>query len=89
MSSTPVNGQPGLSAIPSHMQKKGARVIHDSSSGYNSATFEGKEAQLESVMDEIDRHGFIPENLIENETKVSLVIKLQSRNRASPCFAVL
>ncbi|KAA8901754.1 hypothetical protein TRICI_006000 [Trichomonascus ciferrii] len=71
MSSTPVNGQPGLSAIPSHMQKKGARVIHDSSSGYNSATFEGKEAQLESVMDEIDRHGFIPENLIENETKVA------------------
>jgi len=48
-----------------------ARIINsDEGSGYNSATFEGKESQLESVMDEIDRRGFIPENLIEAETKV-------------------
>lgn len=40
------------------------------STGYNSTVFAGKDAQLDSVMDEIDRQGFIPESLIENETKV-------------------
>lgn len=47
-----------------------SRVIQsDEGSGYNSATFEGKESQMEAVMDEIDRRGFIPESLIEPETK--------------------
>lgn len=54
-----------------HHLSKMNKVIHDSSSGYTSTTFEGKDAQLEAVMDEIDRQGFIPEALIENETKVS------------------
>lgn len=42
------------------------------STGYNSTVFAGKDAQLDSVMDEIDRQGFIPEALIENETKVCI-----------------
>lgn len=41
------------------------------STGYNPTVFAGKDAQLDSVMDEIDRQGFIPESLIESETKVS------------------
>ncbi|VVT58032.1 uncharacterized protein SAPINGB_P006003 [Magnusiomyces paraingens] len=45
-----------------------SHVIKDSTSGYNSKPFAGKEAQLDAVMDEIDRQGFIPEHLIENET---------------------
>lgn len=66
------NGTTKLSPIPPHLNK--SKIITDQSSGYSSATFEGKEAQLESVMDEIDRQGFIPENLIENETKVCIHI---------------
>ncbi|CAN6674685.1 NAD-specific glutamate dehydrogenase [Trichomonascus vanleenenianus] len=72
--STPVpvtNGsRPAIaSALPAHIKSLKPRILTDSSSGYNSATFEGKEQQMERVMDEIDRHGFVPENLIENETK--------------------
>lgn len=81
--STPTHS---LLGIPGHK-----RIIQsDEGSGYNSATFEGKETQLEAgkfeesprvlcwptvlttVMDEIDRRGFIPEPLIESETKVCL-----------------
>ncbi|KAH3674926.1 hypothetical protein WICMUC_002946 [Wickerhamomyces mucosus] len=38
-------------------------------SGYNNLPFIGKEAQYENVVDAIDKFGFIPENLIESETK--------------------
>lgn len=55
-----------LLGVPGKAQSK--RVIN--STGYNSTVFAGKDAQLDSVMDEIDRQGFIPESLIENETKV-------------------
>lgn len=71
MSASPVSAN-GLAVPPRmfpHLRKGKALVLQDSSSGYNSATFEGKDAQMDAVMDEIDRHGFIPEGLIENETK--------------------
>ncbi|ODV94320.1 hypothetical protein PACTADRAFT_44574 [Pachysolen tannophilus NRRL Y-2460] len=38
-------------------------------SGYKSKPFSGRSKQLEAVMDQIDSAGFIPENLIERETK--------------------
>ncbi|OUM51244.1 hypothetical protein BVG19_g334 [[Candida] boidinii] len=38
-------------------------------SGYNKIAFPGKDAQMSAVMDELDSLGFIPENLIESETK--------------------
>ncbi|CDK25964.1 unnamed protein product [Kuraishia capsulata CBS 1993] len=37
--------------------------------GYNSVPFSGRAQQMEHVMDEIDKCGFIPENLIEQETR--------------------
>ncbi|KAG7875923.1 hypothetical protein KL938_004857 [Ogataea parapolymorpha] len=37
--------------------------------GYKSAVFSGKEDQMVQVMDELDSTGFIPENLIESETR--------------------
>ncbi|KAK9246544.1 Glutamate/Leucine/Phenylalanine/Valine dehydrogenase-domain-containing protein [Lipomyces tetrasporus] len=36
---------------------------------YRAKPFPGKEAQMEHVMDELDSRGFIPDNLIEHETK--------------------
>ncbi|KAH3669415.1 hypothetical protein OGAPHI_001536 [Ogataea philodendri] len=38
-------------------------------SGYKSASFPGKEAQMVQVMDELDSTGFIPETLIDSETR--------------------
>lgn len=61
------NGGSDFLNVPGKPQAR--RVTN--STGYNPTVFAGKEAQLESVMDEIDRQGFIPESLIENETKVS------------------
>lgn len=59
---------------PTHLSVPGrlpnSKVIKDSTPGYQSAPFAGKEAQLDAVMDEIDHQGFIPENLIESETNV-------------------
>ncbi|KAI9843812.1 MAG: NAD-dependent glutamate dehydrogenase [Sclerophora amabilis] len=44
------------------------RVIHDQSPGYVAPKFEGKERQMEQVMDQIEGIGFIPPEFIETET---------------------
>ncbi|KAK9484929.1 Glutamate/Leucine/Phenylalanine/Valine dehydrogenase-domain-containing protein [Lipomyces starkeyi] len=44
------------------------RVL-ESTPFYAAKPFAGKEAQMEHVMDELDGRGFIPDNLIEHETK--------------------
>ena len=84
---TPQVSQPSYLAVPGKLAQS-RRVTN--STGYNSTVFAGKEAQLDAgelincyllrhgpnftVMDEIDRQGFIPESLIENETKVSSLL---------------
>lgn len=65
-----MNAPRALLNVPGKLAKS-KRVTN--STGYNPTVFAGKEAQLDSVMDEIDRQGFIPESLIENETKVSII----------------
>ncbi|KAI9673944.1 MAG: NAD-dependent glutamate dehydrogenase [Caeruleum heppii] len=44
------------------------RVIHDQSTGYVAPKFEGKEKQMEQVMDQIEQIGFVPPEFIESET---------------------
>jgi len=46
-----------------------ALSISSLKSGYKNLPFIGKEAQFEKVLDLIDKFGFIPENLIESETR--------------------
>lgn len=51
-----------------------SHIITDKTTGYNSTPFAGKDDQLDKVMDELDRQGFVPENLIEHETNVRFTI---------------
>ncbi|KAI9761651.1 MAG: glutamate dehydrogenase (NADP(+)) gdh1 [Chaenotheca gracillima] len=44
------------------------RVIHDRSPGYVAPKFEGKERQMDQVMDQLEGIGFIPPEFIETET---------------------
>ncbi|KAI9789059.1 MAG: glutamate dehydrogenase (NADP(+)) gdh1 [Peltula sp. TS41687] len=44
------------------------RVLHDQSPGYVAPKFEGKEKQMEQVMDQIEQIGFVPPEFIETET---------------------
>ncbi|KAH0536921.1 glutamate dehydrogenase (NADP(+)) gdh1 [Glutinoglossum americanum] len=45
------------------------RILHDHSPGYEAPKFEGKEKQMEQVMDQIEAKGFIPPDFIESETQ--------------------
>ncbi|KAK9475374.1 Glutamate/Leucine/Phenylalanine/Valine dehydrogenase-domain-containing protein [Dipodascopsis tothii] len=45
------------------------KVVKGSTPFYVAKPFVGKDAQMEEVMDELDGKGFIPDNLIESETK--------------------
>ncbi|KYG44899.1 hypothetical protein M433DRAFT_155085 [Acidomyces richmondensis BFW] len=59
---------------PTHLSVPAAgplphRVLHETGSGYVAPKFEGKEQQMQEVRDQIDEKGFIPEELVDTETK--------------------
>ncbi|KAK4548779.1 glutamate dehydrogenase (NADP(+)) gdh1 [Oleoguttula mirabilis] len=57
---------------PTHLSVPGAmqpRVLHETGSGYVAPKFEGKAQQMDEVMDQVEEKGFIPGDLVENETK--------------------
>lgn len=57
---------------PTHLSVPGSiphRVVHDRGSGYVAPKFEGKEHQMEQVMDAVEEKGFIPVDVGEMETK--------------------
>ncbi|KAF9701851.1 hypothetical protein EKO04_001123 [Ascochyta lentis] len=68
---------PRASPMPTHLSVPGSghstpRVIPQegtSGSGYVAPTFEGKEQQMEGVMDGVEDKGFIPPDFVESEVK--------------------
>lgn len=57
---------------PTHLSVPGSphpRVLHEKGSGYVAPKFEGKEAQMEKVMDILEEKNFIPPDFIEIETE--------------------
>ncbi|GAM85608.1 hypothetical protein ANO11243_036150 [Dothideomycetidae sp. 11243] len=57
---------------PTHLNVPGThtpRVLHEKDSGYVAPKFEGKEQQMEEVMDQVEEKGFIPAEFVEAETK--------------------
>ena len=57
---------------PTHLSVPGTpqpRLVQESGSGYVAPKFEGKGEQMEQVMDQVEEKGFIPGDLVENETK--------------------
>lgn len=57
---------------PVHLNVPGShtpRVLHETGSGYVAPKFEGKEHQMEEVMDQVEEKGFIPPEFVESETK--------------------
>ncbi|KAI9701823.1 MAG: NAD-dependent glutamate dehydrogenase [Candelina mexicana] len=56
---------------PTHLSVPGGhhhRVLHEDGSGYVAPKFDGKEKQMEEVMDQIEEKGFIPPDFVESET---------------------
>lgn len=47
----------------------GSLSLQSNASGYIPVPFAGKDKQFDQVLDELDKAGFIPENLLEAETK--------------------
>lgn len=57
---------------PTHLSVPGAiksHVLQESGPGYVAPKFEGKEKQMEEVMDAVEEQGFIPADIVESETK--------------------
>jgi glutamate dehydrogenase len=60
-----IPGSPGSGhSTPRTIPQEGA-----GGSGYVAPTFEGKEKQMDAVMDGVETKGFIPPDLVESETK--------------------
>ncbi|MCJ1309347.1 NAD-dependent glutamate dehydrogenase [Agyrium rufum] len=56
---------------PTHLGVPGIsphRVLHEEGPGYVAPVFEGREQQMEQVMDHIEEKGFIPPEFVESET---------------------
>ncbi|KAL9590098.1 MAG: hypothetical protein Q9203_001079 [Teloschistes exilis] len=56
---------------PTHLSVPGSgqhRVLQEQGSGYVAPKFEGKEQQMDQVMDQIEEKGFIPSEFVEIET---------------------
>ncbi|KAL9118584.1 MAG: hypothetical protein Q9187_004871, partial [Circinaria calcarea] len=56
---------------PTHLGVPGVsphRIIQEGGPGYVAPKFEGKEAQMDEVMDKIEEKGFIPPEFVESET---------------------
>lgn len=58
--------QPTHLSVPGSVQR---HVLQETGPGYVAPKFEGKEAQMEQVMDSVEEKGFIPPELVESETK--------------------
>ena len=81
MSSSPTQGAQAVAnkllnggRLPTHLSVPGSgsstpRIIPQEGGGYVAPTFEGKEQQMESVMDGVEEKGFIPADLVEFEVK--------------------
>src|ERR1700761_9020922 len=62
--------QPTRLSVPGAFAAQGQpNVLHETGSGYVAPKFEGKEQQMEEVMDAIEDKGFIPADIVESETK--------------------
>ncbi|KAK4994213.1 NAD-dependent glutamate dehydrogenase [Elasticomyces elasticus] len=55
---------------PTHLSVPGShyRILPEQGSGYVAPKFEGKEQQMEKVMDRVEDKGFIPADFVESET---------------------
>ncbi|KAL9595829.1 MAG: hypothetical protein Q9219_006206 [cf. Caloplaca sp. 3 TL-2023] len=56
---------------PTHLSVPGSsqhRVLPEQGSGYIAPKFEGREQQMDQVMDQIEEKGFIPAEFVESET---------------------
>ncbi|KAK0642493.1 NAD-specific glutamate dehydrogenase [Lasiodiplodia hormozganensis] len=56
---------------PTHLSVPGSthhRVLQEEGPGYVAPKFEGKEQQMETVMDQVEEKGFIPADFVESET---------------------
>ncbi|KKA22394.1 Glutamate dehydrogenase [Rasamsonia emersonii CBS 393.64] len=62
---TPVR-QP--SPQPTHLGIPGHRVLSEEDPGYVAAKFEGKQKQMEQVMDRLEEKGFFPSDFVVSET---------------------
>jgi glutamate dehydrogenase len=81
MSSSPTQGAQAVAnkllnggRLPTHLSVPGSgsstpRIIPQEGGGYVAPTFEGKEQQMESVMDGVEEKGFVPADLVEFEVK--------------------
>ena len=49
-------------------ERAGEKFIEESGIGYEAKPFEGKEQQMEQVMDKLEEKGFIPPEFVETET---------------------
>ena len=57
---------------PTHLSVPGMaqhNILNETGSGYVAPKFEGKAQQMEEVMDKVEEKGFIPGDLVEDETK--------------------
>lgn len=57
---------------PTHLSVPGTtdhHILHETGPGYVAPKFEGKAKQMEEVMDQVEEKGFIPGDLVEDETK--------------------
>ncbi|KAI9694332.1 MAG: NAD-dependent glutamate dehydrogenase [Bogoriella megaspora] len=57
---------------PTHLSVPGGShqfMVEKNEPGYVAPKFEGKEEQMEEVMNKVDEKGFIPEDFVESETK--------------------
>ncbi|KAL9084736.1 MAG: hypothetical protein Q9165_007911 [Trypethelium subeluteriae] len=57
---------------PTHLSVPGSNhqfVVEKDEPGYVAPKFEGKEQQMEEVMDKVEEKGFIPEDFVDSETK--------------------
>ena len=60
----------GSSTSLNHLTVPGSyHRIKDSQSGYTQKKFEGKDLQMIKVAEEVEKTGFIPQDLVSNETK--------------------
>ncbi|KAL6714669.1 NAD-dependent glutamate dehydrogenase [Lecanora helva] len=56
---------------PTHLSVPGSsqsNILHEEGSGYVAPKFEGKDQQMEQVMDQLEEKGFIPPEFVESET---------------------
>lgn len=65
----------GISSAPTHLTVQPPRIpngaeryLQESGIGYEAQPFEGKDQQMEQVMDKLEEKGFIPAEFVETET---------------------